>query len=1066
MRFLILTFTLIFTFPQFGISQCNPNPNPAEQFNCQDAVLLCCGEFDGITGTLPFDPNPSGPAPLCPGTSTVANNMVWYAFVAGSTSMTYEMIFTNCIPGGNGNGVQVGIYADCSFSEVVFCNGGQNTALLPVALNNLTIGNVYYIFLDGFAGAVCDYEINLIQGVTMEVDPEPLTGISGPVEACENATNTIYTADPTFGVSFVEWTVSNPTVQFGSFGNDINILDWGNATGSTVQICGIGLNDCNPTPSGQAQFCINVDVTASQNFNEVGSYCSGEPGYLFPLNGQIYAEGMHSIFVDNGGTCPDHYELTVEVIPAQMVSETRLIDNGEVFILEGISYIGPFFETFNLTTPDTNGCFNIMTLNLLVPDPNPFISTIDSVLTCQNPQAILIGNHLPNNELTFAYDWTTVDGCILGPSNAITTVVGCTGTYTLTIFTSGPDGMGGIRTIQKSTTILVQEEPSFTLDFTSSNVSCIADGSITVTPSGGVPPYEYNWSPNGETTNEITNLPPGIYTVVVTDDTGCQVVGSQEILSIIDLSLSSTFASCDQNDGTATATILGGADTPSFEWNNGQSTATATGLAPDWYSVTVTDDMNGCQTHENIQVIEDPACSVVISGFAVVDEVNMDCLRDPSSVNLSQILIELSDGQLVYTNANGFYSFIAEPGSYDITATLFSNGVEQTCDDILNIDASQMGTTYEENNFFFDYVPTVDVRLKIVKPNARPGFTQQVRICLMNVGGTAASGTLTMVHPDVMNFIDANPNQTGYSTADKLVTWEYTDLPPGAIWIYYPRLMVPVDVPIGTDLPYVFEATTSPGLDINPDDNIKACTIQVTGSYDPNDKAVDPAGTGPEGFIGVEDTTLSYTIQFQNTGNDTAFTVMLRDTLSEFVDARTLSPGASSHNYEARIINGNVLEVLYENIMLPDSFVNEPGSNGFFVYDIEVKRNLDPLTEIKNRAGIYFDFNEPIITNTTLNTIEEIVSIPEVVDPIAFELTPNPTSGNIQLQFAIESSEVISISLIDLLGENIAVLQGASQMPSGKYSLSFNIGDLAQGVYFVNIRGENGRLSSRKLVKL
>ncbi|MFK7770526.1 MAG: T9SS type A sorting domain-containing protein [Saprospiraceae bacterium] len=141
------------------------------------------------------------------------------------------------------------------------------------------------------------------------------------------------------------------------------------------------------------------------------------------------------------------------------------------------------------------------------------------------------------------------------------------------------------------------------------------------------------------------------------------------------------------------------------------------------------------------------------------------------------------------------------------------------------------------------------------------------------------------------------------------------------------------------------------------------------GSYDPNTKAAYPTGYFSEHYIANSDE-IEYHIRFQNTGTDTAFTVVLRDTLSPFLDATTIQFGTSSHHYEPEILENGILKFTFENIMLPDSNVNLVGSNGFVKFKIGLKENLSPGTIINNSAGIYFDFNAPIITETVFHTIE------------------------------------------------------------------------------------------------
>lgn len=142
----------------------------------------------------------------------------------------------------------------------------------------------------------------------------------------------------------------------------------------------------------------------------------------------------------------------------------------------------------------------------------------------------------------------------------------------------------------------------------------------------------------------------------------------------------------------------------------------------------------------------------------------------------------------------------------------------------------------------------------------------------------------------------------------------------------------------------------------------------VIGPYDPNIKEAIPMGLGPEHFI-VKDWPLHYTIHFQNTGSDVARTVMLHDTLSALLDLHTFDPGPASHDYSWQILPNRRLIITFENINLPDSTSNMEASQGFFSYTIRPLEDVPPLSVIENRAAIFFDFNDPIITNATIHTI-------------------------------------------------------------------------------------------------
>ncbi len=143
---------------------------------------------------------------------------------------------------------------------------------------------------------------------------------------------------------------------------------------------------------------------------------------------------------------------------------------------------------------------------------------------------------------------------------------------------------------------------------------------------------------------------------------------------------------------------------------------------------------------------------------------------------------------------------------------------------------------------------------------------------------------------------------------------------------------------------------------------------QVIGAFDPNDKTAVPVGFGNQHIIRKNEA-IEYKIRFQNTGTDTAFQVLIVDTLPAMLDAQTLELGASSHPYRLDIYPGGILHFVFQPIALPDSNVNEPASHGYLQFRIAQLPDLADGTQIENQAAIYFDQNDPVYTNTAYHTI-------------------------------------------------------------------------------------------------
>jgi uncharacterized repeat protein (TIGR01451 family) len=155
----------------------------------------------------------------------------------------------------------------------------------------------------------------------------------------------------------------------------------------------------------------------------------------------------------------------------------------------------------------------------------------------------------------------------------------------------------------------------------------------------------------------------------------------------------------------------------------------------------------------------------------------------------------------------------------------------------------------------------------------------------------------------------------------------------------------------------------STATDINLANNVLSQCFTIFNSFDPNAKEVYPATITSTGGW------LTYTVHFQNTGNDTAYSITVRDTLSNAVDVGTFQFLASSHDKHFIQLKGNAVSFLFPQINLVDSATNAFGSEGWFQFRVKAKSNLVPQTAINNTAYIYFDFNAPIVTNTATTNV-------------------------------------------------------------------------------------------------
>jgi uncharacterized repeat protein (TIGR01451 family) len=200
----------------------------------------------------------------------------------------------------------------------------------------------------------------------------------------------------------------------------------------------------------------------------------------------------------------------------------------------------------------------------------------------------------------------------------------------------------------------------------------------------------------------------------------------------------------------------------------------------------------------------------------------------------------------------------------------------------------------------------------------------------------------------------------------------------------------------------------------------------------------------------------TYTIHFQNTGNAPAFNIRLRDTLDANLDINTFEIRGYSHPAIVSL-NGNILTVRFNNIMLPDSTSDYEGSMGYFQYRIKPLPNLPLGTQIENTAYIYFDYNAPIVTNTTQNNFQTVVSTFNAKDDTnQLKVFPNP--ANEILNINLQNNNIENCIITNALGQ--MVYSSANEI-NANHKIQLNISHLSAGVYFVKVSAGDGSYNAK-----
>lgn len=231
-------------------------------------------------------------------------------------------------------------------------------------------------------------------------------------------------------------------------------------------------------------------------------------------------------------------------------------------------------------TVRSNSCVQVHTFTLLQSSPNLALSSTN--VTCStsgsSTASVTSGGISP-----YTYAWSN------GSSSQTATGLSA-GTYTVTVTDNG----GCSQTATVSITSVAFPSASLV---SSTNVLCNggATGTASMSASSGTSPYTYSWSSGAGTSSSATGLSSGTYTLTVTDAGGCTTTQTVNITQPASLAsvMSVSPATCNQANGSVSASVSGGATGYTYSWSNGSTTAAVTGLSAGTYSFMVT-DANGC----------------------------------------------------------------------------------------------------------------------------------------------------------------------------------------------------------------------------------------------------------------------------------------------------------------------------------------------------------------------------------------------------------------------------------------------------------------------------------------
>jgi len=469
---------------------------------------------------------------------------------------------------------------------------------------------------------------------------------------------------------------------------------------------------------------------------------------------------------------------------------------------------------------------------------------------------------------------------------------------------------------------------------------------------------------------------------------------------------------------------------------------------------------NGCSSYYNI------------SGRSYFDE-NLNCIFDSlDTPQKNERILLYKNGMLIqqeFTGDGGNYSFDVNDslGIYEVRLDTLNIPFEAYCpvSAQYNDTITSTDSLFYHNDFALKCKPTgFDLGAwNIYASGFRPA---RLTTALIQVGdisnfyaancanGISGVVTVTIDGPALYISPAINSLTPTYVSGDSLV-YLVTDFGlVNSFTSFNSIVQTDTFAVLGSQVCFTVSVTPTTGDNNVSNNSLNRC-YEVRGSFDPNEKEVDPPADMDVNGSGW----LTYTIRFQNTGTAYAENIYIVDTLDPDLDLSTFQLLAYSHQPLVQILDGGIARFNFPNINLLDSNSNEPLSHGYIQYKVKLKNNLTLGTQVQNTAYIYFDYNTPVVTNTTLNTVVSPVGIHSAQnDKIQVSIYPNPTKGTFTvygLQFAMKKIELFNVVGEKLFEKYCTKKSKEENIDMSKYS---------SGLYFVKVFTEEGA-ATLKVVK-
>ncbi len=445
----------------------------------------------------------------------------------------------------------------------------------------------------------------------------------------------------------------------------------------------------------------------------------------------------------------------------------------------------------------------------------------------------------------------------------------------------------------------------------------------------------------------------------------------------------------------------------------------------------------------------------------LVADLNADFIIDSSDVPInSHSVYSTPSLNSTFSIQDGTYSFLLDSGMNIIKGRnlMHYNSCQPPFYSVILTDSFP-----EDTSSVFYYSPETficDLEVKLNgQERARTGQPYSLWGTAANKGTVTSNGSLkinfnrTNLHFDSSTIAPLNIYQDS-------VVFAPMNLTPLALNQFKLYFSTPQVLPFGTILNFSAMMLPDSTCDYYLPNNEDSLSAIYLNSFDPNYKMID--GPNVVNYNTVDSSfIIPYIIHFQNTGNDTAFKVVLVDTLSSFLDLSSLNNFQASHPYEIALVQGNILVVTFNNILLPDSGTNYAYSEGYFSFEIKPLLPVLNGDVIINHAAIYFDFNEAVVTDPAVIAFTSPAGVESFNHTSGNQLlvVPNPVTKEARLLLK-DQQKIEIVEIIDLTGRSLITLSSPIEnLPI------INTNFLPPGIYIAFVRLENGERLTSKFIK-